>query len=775
MFLHRASFAVLTILAGCGLPPPGDTPCDGGGCSSAVVDAGVSCRGDGDCSGKAPHCEAGAGTCVECTADAHCASRRCVDHACAPIPDSCALALPLSPTMEGIRVEGTTRDAVDDVLPACALGRGAPDVVYRLEVPSAGRLSARVVPASPTLFQPVLVLASSCGAQQAAEAPGCAYAEDAQAEPVISRDVPAGAYYLWVDGDSGTSGEFVLEVRLEPSIPGDACGQPLPLPLTGPVSAVEGTTVGMNADEVGSCGGSDAEVVYALQVDAPSGLELRLSPLDEGFIPVLYLRRAGACGSNAGADQLGCDVGLEGAAGLFVPRLEPGTYFLFVDGASAAPAPRGRFRLEITRLPPLEAPSNDGCGSPAVLAPPPGGTGRVVVTGDTRTALNDANSGPCGGAAPDVAYRIPLAEARSVTARAVPVAGAAYKPVVYFRAEGACASGDVSALLACAGAGAPGAPAETSLDRAGPGEVTLWVDGTGTGAGAFTLEVDFGAPVAAPANDTCATAQALAPGTPVSGTTAGAGDDTATCAYPAHAVSADVVYELEVPTASSLRVDVAATASSALQPVVSLRAPGACTSEAGVDTLFCTWPDVDEPGRTTRFFPSVPPGRYALWVEGDLLSRGDFQLDARLGAEVPAPANDDCSGAALLLPNTPTAGDTRGAHPDTLGWDVQSVGGTGLYAPDVVYRFDNPSPQARTLTVTPDPADGDLLRPVIYVRGPGPSRCASENVGIQVGIATAPARGAPAQLTLPQLPAGTYYLWVDGRAHQGGRFTVLLQ
>jgi len=267
----------------------------------------------------------------------------------------------------------------------------------------------------------------------------------------------------------------------------------------------------------------------------------------------------------------------------------------------------------------------------------------------------------------------------------------------------------------------------------------------------------------------------LVPSTPVGGTTSGAGDDTATCAYPPQAVSADVVYELDVPAASSLSVEVAASPGSSLQPVISLRSPGACASGAGADTLFCAWPDVDEQGRTTRFFPSLPPGRYALWVEGDLLSRGDFQLEARLGAEVPPPPNDDCAGAALLVPNSPVTGDTRGARADTLGWDFQSVGGTGLYAPDVVYRFDNPALQTRTLTVTPDPVDGASLRPVVYVRGPGPSRCASENVGIQLGIATATARGTPVQLVLPQLAAGTYYVWVDGRAQQSGRFSVQLQ
>jgi hypothetical protein len=305
--------------------------------------------------------------------------------------------------------------------------------------------------------------------------------------------------------------------------------------------------------------------------------------------------------------------------------------------------------------------------------------------------------------------------------------------------------------------------------------VTLWVDGVGTGAGAFTLEVDFGAPLAAPANDACPGALQLTPGTPVTGTTLGASDDTATCTLPQRALSADVVYELEVTSASSLSVDVVASPGSSLQPVISLRAPGACSSEAGADTLFCAWPDVDVPGRATRIFPSLQPGRYAIWVEGDVLSRGDFQLDARLGAPVPPPPNDDCGSAAPLQPGVPVTGDTRGARADTLGWDVQAASGTGLYAPDVVYRFDNPSPQARTLTVTPDPVHGALLRPVLYVRGPGPSRCASENVGIQVGFASAPSLGAPVDLQLPQLPAGTFYVWVDGQAQQGGQFTLLLQ
>lgn len=59
---------------------------------SAVADSGIhtgACRFDADCPTSAPHCRALTGECLECTSDAHCASRceldsgrcvACIDH-----------------------------------------------------------------------------------------------------------------------------------------------------------------------------------------------------------------------------------------------------------------------------------------------------------------------------------------------------------------------------------------------------------------------------------------------------------------------------------------------------------------------------------------------------------------------------------------------------------------------------------------------------------------------------------------------------------------------
>lgn len=791
------ALAVPLLLAGCGgsFNPSNElcvpactagTTCLHGACVEVGVDAGLfHCQSDGECGGKTRRCDQPSGTCVECVANGDCASGVCTAaQSCAPVPDSCSAALLLDLSQGLASVTSTTEAGLDDVKPSCALGQGAKDLVYLVRLPSAGRLVARAIPAEPALYQPVLSLSSRCPGSSTDEL-ACAYASTGTSGGAeVAAELDKGDYFLWLDGDSATSGRFTLTVKLEQPVEGDYCSSPLPLDLSSGLAVVTGSTAGpadggsYRDDTFGSCGGSGQDVFYSVQVTMPVRLTAEVSSLAQGFDPIVYLRRPGECASESGGSQLACaSTSLNSQARIDLPRLEPGTYSLIVDGDSFSTRSSGPFQLKVQTTTALVPPTNDDCSNPTVINQPAGGVGIVTVSGDTSTALSDATSGACGGAAPDVVYALHLTSNRKVIARVTPTSGS-WTPVVYVRSAGNCASGDASSLLACNRANQAGGSTAVTVANLPAGDSYLWVDGIGSGAGAFSLSVEFADPPAPPANDGCASPQVLTGSGglfTVQGTTTGANDDVQTCTYPLGAFGSDVVYRLDVPAQASVSIDVQSSTGSSLQPVIQMKKPNACASDLSSDELFCAWPDPADPSRVTRVLGDVPPGQYFLWVDGDATTHGAFQLKATLGTPAAVPANDSCANSIPLSANVPVVADTRSASNDSSGFCGSGAESSGVFAPDVVFHFDNPSAATRTLTVIPDPYDGKLLRPVVYVRGPGSALCGSLAQSSQVACGVGTTLGGTLTLSLPNLPAGTFYVWVDGVAQQSGRFTLKLQ
>jgi len=116
------------------------------------------------------------------------------------------------------------------------------------------------------------------------------------------------------------------------------------------------------------------------------------------FDKVVYLRRV--CG--APATELGCvDDWEDPAEVLEHPHLDPGDYYLFVDGFADA---AGAYEVTLSAGDPFFPPPNDTCGDAIVLQP------GEEVEGTTRLATDDYHSSCTrrGHAAPDVAYRFAL-------------------------------------------------------------------------------------------------------------------------------------------------------------------------------------------------------------------------------------------------------------------------------------------------------------------------------------------------------------------------------
>jgi hypothetical protein len=245
--------------------------------------------------------------------------------------DRCRDAIPLTKTDPS--VTGDTFAAKDDVAGQCG-GTGAPDVVYRLDVPARTRLTAHV---SHEEGAHVLILLRGCdGAKSEIE---CGKALDHVLVP--------GTYFVAVDGESPASfGKFTLEWSTRDTQAQDvACRAPKQLRAGESVSA---TTVGAADKFTPSCASADTpggagDQVYKIVLTARGRVHLRLRT--GGWGGVLLVRRA--CvepdhGATA-ASEVECRAE-EGPDTEFDSVLDAGTYYVVVDGKE--PASAGPFTLD---------------------------------------------------------------------------------------------------------------------------------------------------------------------------------------------------------------------------------------------------------------------------------------------------------------------------------------------------------------------------------------------------------------------------------------------
>ena len=786
MSLTRFCWLLILALAACPGPPvkdrckdvvcPARSTCDPqtGTCSPVATDAGTGCLADTQCAAPGPRCLLTESRCVACLGDADCAVGSCdtTRHECVGLPDSCATARNLDLTTGRATLTADTTRANDDTRLACALsGTKSNDLVWILSIPERRRLVATVTPAVGSPLRPVIALRTVCNSMEPSLNVDCAYPSTTGSIARLTLDaVDPGTYFLWVEGEDANSGAFTLDVQLEVPLPSDSCAQPRQVAIVANTSEeILGDTRGLQDDVAGLCGGATApDAVYAVQLSSPRRLRIDLEGITKGFQPVLYARTS--CDLATPAAQVGCVAATTGVTALDIPRVEAGTLFIFVDGPSG-PANAGSYRLRITPFDPVPPPTNDACAMASAIPMPAMALGVVSQQGDTSSATNDALG--CNASGPDLVYQFNLPVARQVLARVTPLAGSSLRPAVYLRPNNKCASEATADQVACQISASPGSAVTAVVPNLAAGVWYLWVDGVQGSGGPFDLKLEFAEPPPVPANDVCLAPAPLDLATGVvnaQGTTLGAAaDKLSSCTLPANEPSPDVVYEVTLPIRQSLSIDLKAATGSALKPVATLRANG-CTSINPNDELACAWGDTQLTERAVYTVPALDAGTYYLWVSGDDGSQGPFSLKLSAGPTLAQPANDACASTGLpaLVPNVFLEGDTRAAANDSaaVGCGLP-FGADGAQGNDVVFRFSlvNPAPSL-TLSVYPDPLEGQLLRPVIYVRS---ASCFST---LSKGCAVAASYGGPATLTLNNLPGGAYTVWVDGAGQSSGKFTI---
>jgi hypothetical protein len=755
----------LCTLTGCQVPPDSGTP--------------TGCTDDSQCRSPVGRCLVSEQHCVACLTDADCAAGVCDvgRHVCALLPDACGTAQPLALGPTVLEITGDTTRAADDTLLSCALpGTTGRDLVYTFTVDQPGHLVATASAAPGSALQPLLGLRKVCSSLASSDNLACAYGGSNSGSAELTADLQPGPYWLWLDGDGDTSGPFKLDVQLQAISTQASCADPTALVFSGGTADLSGDTRGHTDDSAGLCGGAGAsDIVYTFTLSAPQSAHVVVAPSGL-YAPVVYVRGTNCTDTTVSA-QLWCGGAASGqSVDMVLPRLEAGTYYLFVDGAHATgDSAAGPFHMTVTLGAPVPPPGNDDCQAPQALPVPSNGVGTFIVHGDTTAANNDAMG--CDGLGPDVVYSLLLTTPTRVGMRVTPSSGSPLRPSLYLRQPGGCASEYPADELGCAAAAQPGSMANLVIPSLPPGQYFVWVDGVDGTAGAFDLAVELVAAPPPPSNDVCGAAQSisLASGpVTVMGTTVSASDDAfVSCTIPFGGFSPDVVYTIELPTAQALAIDLTAASGSALRPTFGLRVPGACSSVDVLDELACAWDDPQLLSRTVLTLPNVPAGSYSLWVEGDNATQGDFSLRVATSPPVLPPPNDRCGVSMLqaLAPGGSATGDTRAAINDDEGNCGFPAEANGENAPDVVFPLTLGSTQSVTVTVTPDPQTGALFRPVVYVRAPGQCSTAVQPLGCQL----ASDFGQSASVTLPNLAPGTYNVWVDGAGLSSGGFSIRVQ
>jgi hypothetical protein len=381
-----------------------------------------------------------------------------------PVGELCRSA---SPITAGQPVAGTTTGETSSFEGGCA-GRGA-DRVYALDVAQPSRARIRMQ----STHDGVVYVRSACADPSTEIACNDDYRDTRHS--LVTTTLQPGRYYVFADGyaavgEGAASGDYTLDVELAPSAgggaAGDTCASAIPYQAGQPLAP---DTIRFTDDGAGSCGGQGSpDVTYRL--DLRSRTRVRASfGADSEFAPVVYLQST--CGD--ARSELACVSAASGGA--LDQTLQPGTYFLVVDGADANAFGAAAVSLQLDDLGALET---------ACRAAPMIQRGRQI-RADT-SGSTDRFQASCAGTArsPDLIYRLQIRR-RSLVRLSSEQTG--WDGAIYLRRD--CL--DAASELGCNDDAGDNRHSlvETVLE---PGTYFVFVDGYAEGnQGPFTLDVDI--------------------------------------------------------------------------------------------------------------------------------------------------------------------------------------------------------------------------------------------------------------------------------------------
>jgi hypothetical protein len=562
-------------------------------------------------------------------------------------------------------------------------------------------------------------IAHEAGGQAQAVLRPCLDAADTYALAIkAARGTGSWVAETWAGGSGASASTATAGASMGAQVEG-TCDSPLPL-STG---VVAGSTTRGESNNAGSCGPSDAnEIVYTLTA---TGRTLASFDVEAEFDSVLYVRKADCADANA---EVECNDDSSDRKHSHIDTvLEPGKYFLFVDGYGHE---GGDFKLTVS-LAQAQA-LIDRCRRPSSL------TDGVMVSAALGT--NIGAQATCGGGAqgPDATWRAEIPARARV--RIVEHSDDAV-PVVHVRRS--CA--DAQSEVACGESGAAAGDASvTGVFEAG----TYYVF-AGTherdAAGRYDLLLQTAPPAGAGSTaDTCADAIALpsGPAGSIDGDTFSAGDDVSGSCGGAGA--ADVLYRFEVAQRSLF---VAALEAEEAKHLLILA--GRCGDRS--TEIAC--------GRSVR--EVLTPGTYSLAIDGSSADAfGRFNLKWALRDVMSR--NSACAGAPTLAPGRSVIGTTAGAG-DRFG-TLCGESDYGASGPDRVFKLVLAQRATVRLLLTA------TFEAVVALR----KTCAEPLGGPAPELACESEADANRHAMLTRtLEAGTYWVVVDGQASDDqGPFTL---
>ncbi len=532
----------------------------------------------------------------------------------------------------------------------------------------------------------------------------------------------SGEYVVaaWTGGQP-TRASDVAATGAAPQTGGGTCDSPGVLV---PGQTYVGDTQDGRSNEEGSCGNTNArELVYRL--DVPTRQRVTID-VHAQYDSVLYIRK-GECSDSDAEVDCNDDAPGGGRRSKIDRVLEPGTYFVFVDGYGEE---EGAFRMTVRAEP--AGTSMSACEAAPMLASVGSAHGAIGDSTDTARAS-------CGRDAPgpDRVYRldVPVRSRVRLTEQAI-----GFAPVIHLRSS----CDDRSTEIGCVADGmAPGRVAWAGvLD---PGGYWVYADSAQDGsAGDYTLTSEMTADVGrSTGGDTCSDAASISsPAGNLLGDTFDARDDVSIAC--GGVGGADGVYRLDVLRKAQLTARLEGDEGKhrmALQKTC-----GAPSSELACGT------SINE---------VLQPGAYWLVVDAaDASSFGRFDIAYRVQDLTQSEAA--CASAPRLALGQRVAGSTAGG---TNRFSTTCAGSSDLQdSPDKVYAFTLARRTAVVLRLRAPSFPAVLAIRRTCTDGSSEAACRTGHI-------------AGSDLVIEQvLDAGTYYAIVDGQQRDSsGDFVLQLE
>jgi hypothetical protein len=382
--------------------------------------------------------------------------------------DTCAS--PIEIPAAGGTFRGDTIGLTDDVSTRC--GGTTADVVYRLTLAEPRDVIARAA-AGATDSVTVSLL------DQCVRAPTTLRCDTGATPSFIARSLPAGTYFLAVEGRNLPAFALTVETAAPSSPPpGDTCASPIELTAA---TAARGSLAAFESDLPVSCNsGTARDVVYAFTL--AERLDVTVTARG-GTSDYFYVALETACGERT--SERGCRGGAPSR--LTLRGLDPGRYFVVVR--TARPVDYEVLLETRPALAPVAVTANETCATAQVI---PAGGG--LYSGDTTAMAHDYPF-PCatGSMAGDAVFRYHAERAGRVFAS---MEGSSFDTILWVTRADACPGSAVTGQATVCNDDGPGIGLSSSLDlNLAAGDYYFHVSGLYTTArGAYFLAVTPSAP-----------------------------------------------------------------------------------------------------------------------------------------------------------------------------------------------------------------------------------------------------------------------------------------